>query len=325
MPERVELARSADGRRPVVTSERLVRVASAPVSYGAFERTIGLPGVPTGDAVITAVADAGYDGIDLGPVGFLGRGERLRRALVDHGLALAGGYVELPFSEPTRLEQAWPELDAVLDEFDAVGAVHGFPPPRPTLAHAPTPERAAHPGQVGRDPSLAVTGSAWSALTHGIAEALERCRARGYEPTFHPELGTSVEAPSEIEALLEATEIGLCLDTGHLLAAGGDPVAAIDRWGARINQVHVKDAHLDRMAELVRHDEAADAVWSRGVFCALGDGDLEAQRVLETLRAAGYRGWIVVEQDSLPGGAATFDAAARAQRENRRRLELGGY
>ncbi len=302
-----------------------VRIANAPVTYGAFERTVGQPGVPTADAVLDAVADAGYEGIDLGPVGFLGLGDGLRDALADRGLALAGGYVELPFSDPARLPEAWRELDAVLDAFDAAASIQGPHPPRPTLAHAPTPERAAHPGQAGSNPSLAMKPAAWSAFVDGIGEAMDRCRARGYEPTFHPELGTDVEAPAEIEALLAATEIGLCLDTGHFLAAGGDPVAAIAGWAPRIKQVHVKDARLDRIAEVVRLDEDADAIWGRGVFCALGEGDLDVPGVLEALKRAGYEGWIVVEQDSLPGDAATFAAAARAQQENRRILARSGY
>jgi len=302
----------------------VVRIANAPVSYAAFERTIGLPGVPTADAVLTAVADAGYEGIDLGPVGYLGRGDGLRRALDTHGLGLAGGYVELPLSDPARLRDAWGELDATLDQLDAA-ADDTYPPPRPTLAHAPTAEREAHPGQAARDASIRMSPAVQSSFVAGVTEALERCRDRGYEPTFHPEVGTLVEAEAEIEALLEATEIGLCVDTGHLLAAGGDPVAVVGRWAERINQVHVKDARLERMAEIVRRNEPVDAVWSGGVFCPLGEGDLDLPGVLEALRTTGYRGWIVVEQDSLPGGARAFEAAVEAQRENRRILRRYGY
>ena len=91
-------------------------------------------------ALLDAVADAGYEGIDLGPVGFLGWGDGLRDALAGRGLALAGGYVELPFNDRARLGAAWPELDAVLDALDAVASIQGPNPPRPTLAHAPTPD-----------------------------------------------------------------------------------------------------------------------------------------------------------------------------------------
>ena len=96
-------------------------MANAPVSYGAFELTVGHdPDVPDGESVLSQVAAAGYAGIDLGPVGYLGRGDELGEALARHHLGLAGAYVELPYSDPGALEGALPELDAVLDMFDAV-------------------------------------------------------------------------------------------------------------------------------------------------------------------------------------------------------------
>jgi inosose dehydratase len=298
-------------------------VANAPVSYGAFERTIGTPEVPDAEALLQSVADAGYDGIDLGPVGYLGRGAQLRAALEAHGLGLAGGYVELPFSDPERLGAAWHELDAVLDAFDAVQGI-GVLPPRPTLAHTTTPARAANPGRGEHAPSAALSRVQRQALADGVAEALERCRRRGYEPTFHPETGTPVEGPTEIEALLSSTEIGLCLDTGHLLVAGGDPVRAARDWASRINQVHVKDARLDVMAGIASRGESADAVWSNGVFCTLGQGDLDVSGLIEALTDTGYGGWIVVEQDSIPRDRATFDIAVEAQRLNRAYLQRHG-
>jgi sugar phosphate isomerase/epimerase len=89
-----------------------IAVANAPVSYGAFELTVGVePGVPDGQSVLTQVAAAGYAGIDLGPIGYLGRGGELGEALARHRLGLAGAYVELPYSDPVALERAlrpWP-------------------------------------------------------------------------------------------------------------------------------------------------------------------------------------------------------------------------
>ena len=84
-----------------------IAVANAPVSYGAFELTVGSdPDVPDGQSVLSQVAAAGYAGIDLGPVGYLGRGDELGEALARHRLGLAGAYVELPYSDPDALEGA---------------------------------------------------------------------------------------------------------------------------------------------------------------------------------------------------------------------------
>ena len=80
-------------------------VANAPVSYGAFEVTIGFdPNVPDGDAILDEVAAAGYAGIDLGPVGYLGSTEDLGAKLAQRGLGLAGAYLELPYADLDALE-----------------------------------------------------------------------------------------------------------------------------------------------------------------------------------------------------------------------------
>ncbi|MGH9019535.1 MAG: sugar phosphate isomerase/epimerase family protein, partial [Acidimicrobiales bacterium] len=93
-----------------------VTVANAPISYGAFELTVGIdPSVPSAELVLDEVAAAGYAGIDLGPVGYLGEGPVLAERLAARGLGLAGAYLELPFSDPAALPALWPDLDAMLD------------------------------------------------------------------------------------------------------------------------------------------------------------------------------------------------------------------
>src|ERR1700686_2440871 len=130
-----------NGKAPIV-------VANAPVSYGAFELTVGLdPDVPDGQSVLSQVAAAGYAGIDLGPVGYLGHGDELGQALARHRLGLAGAYVELPYADPDALEGALPQLDAVLDAFDAVQSYLPGPPPRPTLADSGSKRRAMLPAR----------------------------------------------------------------------------------------------------------------------------------------------------------------------------------
>jgi inosose dehydratase len=129
--------------------------------------------------------------------------------------------------------------------------------------------------------------------------ATARCRERGFEPTFHHESGTRVEAEWEIEKVLELTSIGLCLDTGHLLVGGGDPARAARNWSGRINHLHVKDARQHVIDDIVKSGAHVMEVWNRPAFCRLGEGDVDVDGVLDALRP-GYRGWLVVEQDVLP-------------------------
>jgi inosose dehydratase len=300
-------------------------VANAPVSYGAFELTVGIdPNVPDGRQVLDEVAAAGYAGIDLGPLGYLGRGEELGRRLAERGLALAGAYLELPYADPGVLLGVLPQLDAMLDTFEATDTVTSGPRPRPTLADAGSDARRARPGRAAGEPSLGLDDDGWRRFGEGLALVVGRCRARGYEPTFHHETGTYVEAPWEIERVLELSDIGLCLDTGHLLLGGGDPLTAVSAWGSRINQVHLKDARRSVMAAIVAEGGGTSEIWSREAFVPLGQGDLDVDGVLDALRRLGYAGWLVVEQDSFPQTAARFEQAAADQRANREFLARRG-
>jgi inosose dehydratase len=300
-------------------------VASAPVSYGAFELTVGLdPNVPDGLHVLDEVAGASYAGIDLGPVGYLGSGRELGERLAARRLGLAGAYLELPYADHEALRLAMPGLDAMLDTFDAVAPFRVGPPPRPTLADSGSEARRARPGRAVHDPGIGLDAAGWRRFGAGLGEVLARCRDRGYEPTFHHETGTFVEAPWEIERVLELTGIGLCLDTGHLLIGGGDPVVAIGAWGSRINHVHLKDALRSVMAGIVDDDASVTEIWSREAFPALGQGDLDGDGVLAALTAIDYEGWLVVEQDTLPRTMARFERAAADQRANREYLASRG-
>jgi inosose dehydratase len=302
-----------------------VAVANAPVSYGAFELTVGHdPNVPSGASVLDQVAAAGYAGIDLGPVGYLGQGGQLGEALAGRGLGLAGAYLELPYADPGALSQALPGLDAMLDTFDAAQSYLTGPPPRPTLADSGSPARRAAPGRSATDPSQGLDPAAWRRFGTGLAQVVGRCRDRGYEPTFHPETGTYVEAPWEIERVLELSDIGICLETGHMLLGGGDPVAALRPWAGRINHVHLKDAVLAVMAGIIADGAPVTDIWSREAFCALGKGDLDVPAVLGGLAGIGFGGWLVVEQDILPQTAERFARAAQDQRDNRAYLAARG-
>jgi len=264
-----------------------IRVANAPVSYGAFELTVGvLPNVIGPDELLDAIAAAGYEGTELGPRGYLGSAAEVRERLSSRDLALAGAFVELRFGE-----EGLEELGATLDLIAGLDA-------KPVLC-----DRGPRDGDVDLD---------------GVGRAVDHARSRGFEPTFHPHMGTRVQTPAEIERLLEGSDVGLLLDTGHLTAAGGDPVTALGDWGGRVDHVHLKDVRLDVLRAAERWDDA----WRAGAFCELGTGDVDLDAFLAGL--SGYSGWLVVEQDWVPGPDDDPAGQVAAQVRNRRWLAEHG-
>jgi inosose dehydratase len=204
-------------------------------------------------------------------------------------------------------------LRHTLDLFDAAGATGA----RPVLCDAGGPERVANPGRGGEDASLRLDDARWRALVEGVARAADVARERGYEPVFHHHTSTYVEGVPEIERFLEDTDVELLLDSGHLLVAGGDPVAALGDWGERIGAVHVKDVRLDVLESVKAERADTLTAWRRGLFCALGEGDVDLDGFCAALTARGYDGWVVVEQDRVLESGDSFAAAREEQVRNR--------
>ncbi|MFG3300400.1 sugar phosphate isomerase/epimerase family protein [Micromonospora chersina] len=292
------------------------RVAGAPVNYGIY-RTTDAPVGP--DDLLAALARDGYTGVDSGPIGYLGTGETLARRLATNGIGLAGGWVDLRFADPAGFAADLVQLDAALDVFTAAPADDARFAPRPTLACPGNPARMARPGTPTDLPS-ALPAAAWPDFAARVQQAADRCRDRGLEPVFHYHLGTDVETEAEADRLLDLTDIAICLDTGHLALAGGDPVAAVHRWAGRIGQVHLKDADLAAHARVRAAGGGLMDVVAAGGFCALGRGDVDLAGVLAGLDEIGYTGWLVVEQDA-PEDGRDLDRIRADQHANRRWLE----
>ena len=148
----------------------------------------------------------------------------------------------------------------------------------------------------------------------------------GVKVAYHPHVATWVETPDEVDALadrLPATGAGLCMDVGHFLAGGGDPVDAIGRYGPLITHVHVKDVDSDVLARVRTRDVIGlgDAVRNR-IFTELGRGALDLDGVLRGLDRIGYDGWLMVEQDSSWLRPAEAAAIGRRVLEYARRVAV---
>ena len=298
---------------------RQIWVADAPVNYGVFELGGDKGGrTPDGEECATFVQRAGYDGVDLGPVGFFGRGADLQDRLRRHGLSLAGGWLDLPFWDDDAFALAAGDLDDIIANFLEGAAVTPDRPPRPTLASSSSPEREENPG--GTAPGIGLTSEQWHTFARNVQHVAERFRAVGLEPTFHHHVCTYVETPEEIRTFLDLTDVSLCLDTGHLILGGGDPVTALREWGTRINHVHLKDANKAELDAVVKGKGDMRALWAGKAFVPMGTGDLDVPGFMDALLASGYDGWAVVEQDYIPSPDDPDDAAFLAQKANREAL-----
>lgn len=291
-----------------------IRVANAPCSYGAFEITVGvLPDVPDPTSVLAAIAQADYDGTELGPPGYLGDQKTLRERFERYHLALVGGYIPIRFSEPAHWDD---DLRAMGDTLDLFMAANGSEA-KAVLADAGSEERNLLPGRAASDRSIGLDDEGWKRLAEGVARAAELARTFGFEPTFHHHTATFVEAPWEIERMLELTDVGLLLDTGHLALGGGEPTEALRAWGDRINHLHVKDVHSDVLAGVIEDGADMPEAWRRGIFCELGTGDVDLDAFFAELSRLRYSGWLVVEQDMVPQSPQDAAEAAAAQERNR--------
>jgi inosose dehydratase len=164
----------------------------------------------------------------------------------------------------------------------------------------------------------------WSRFAESMKRVTALCRQRGFEPTFHHHGASYVETPEEVDELLERTDVGLCLDIGHLVIGGGDPVTAARDWARRINHLHLKDVRRDVVARVIAAEGTMIDFWRERAFCPLGEGDLDIDGVLGALRDRGFSGWLVVEQDMLPRAGEPPDRAARDQQRNREFLRARG-
>jgi hypothetical protein len=119
------------------------------------------------------------------------------------------------------------------------------------------------------------------------------------------------------QRVLELTDVGLLLDTGHLALGGGDPTEALRDWGERINHVHVKDVRNDVLAGVIADRADMPEAWRRGVFCELGTGDVDLDGFFAELARSQYSDWLVVEQDMVPQSPQDAVDAEASQVRNR--------
>ncbi|MEL6841216.1 MAG: TIM barrel protein [Pseudomonadota bacterium] len=294
-----------------------IRIGNAPCSWGI--EFASDPAYPTWQSVLQQCAQAGYKGIELGPIGYMPEDPAiLRDELQKNGLEIIGGVVFRPFHDPGKWDEV---LDASIRTCKALVA-HGAE--HLVLIDSISPRRAPTAGRA--DEAEQMDQVEWTAYRNRIT-AIAKMGAEDYGLTvgMHAHAAGFIDFEPELERLLSEVDdkiLKICFDTGHHSYAGFDPVAFMKRYIDRISYMHFKDIDPVVKADVVANRTDFYKACGQGIFCNLGQGDVDFPAVRQVLLDAGFTGWCTVEQDCDPSLPGTPLEDARA---NRQYLESIGF
>jgi inosose dehydratase len=281
------------------------RIAGAPISWGVCE----VPGWGhqlSPGRVLAEMSQVGLTATELGPDGFLpAQPDAMTRVLGHHGLRAVGGFT--PLLLHVAAHDPLPEVERLLQGYDATGA-------EVLVLSAVT-------GADGYDTRPVLDDDGWTVLLGNLDRLAGLAASRGVRAVLHPHVGTMVETGEEVRQVLDGSRVSLCLDTGHLLIGGTDPAELARQAPERIAHVHFKDVD----ARLARQVQDGRLTYTHGVregmYRPLGSGDVDVPAIVGSLRARGYDGWYVLEQDTILTGEPRGDgplADVRASAEHLR-------
>jgi inosose dehydratase len=288
-----------------------LRLATAPVSWGIWEQTIDLPDLVPPPALLETVTAMGYAALESGPPGYLAAdGAAAIEVLRPFDVEIIATFLPLRLDDADGFLEDLASLDLATEVLESAGGGLVL------LADAERPERAAVSGQPDRMRAIAWSDETFERAAERVQVALERCAERGLRAAFHPHAATYVESPDETDALLSRTskELGVCIDTGHTVVGGGDPIELARRYADRLVHFHLKDVDAGVLERLRAGKIDMDEAWREGIFCPFGQGVVPLRGFLALEEVRSVDGFAVLEQDRM---AVTVDdlAAVRAVEE----------
>lgn len=299
-----------------------IRIANAPCSWGSLEFE-GLPGqaIPYGQ-MLDELKETGYLGTELGDWGYMPTSaEQLHAELSGRGLAMLGAFVPVALKDADAHQAGVAEsvkIARLLADVTEKGEYEQLPFLALADDNGTDAIRTKNAGRTSDEMSL--TDAQWKVFARGAEDIAQAVKAQtGLRTVFHHHCAGFVERPDEVARLLEMTDpnlLGLVFDTGHYIygSGGNDPkvvLEGLDLFAGRIWYMHFKDCH-PAVAGSAR-DEGWDYFEAvrRGVFCELGQGCVDFPAVIDWLKRQDYDGWVVVEQDVLPGMGSPKESARR--------------
>jgi inosose dehydratase len=289
----------------------MIKIANAPCSWGVLE--FELAGKAAGfEQVLNEIRDTGYQGTELGDWGFMPTvPSQLKTELDKRSLAMVGAFV--PVFLKDRSKHAAGAATAV--KTAELMADAGYKDAFIVLAdeNGSIKERTLNAGRVTA--SMGLSKEEWKIFGEGANLVAHKVKEKtGLRTVFHHHCAGYVETPAEIDNLLAFTDpslVGLVLDMGHYMFGGGDPLTALKNHSDRIWHIHFKDCHPAVSEKSRKENWDYFKSVGGGVFCELGKGSVNFPAIVKELKNLKYDGWIVVEQDVLPGMGNPFDCAKR--------------
>jgi inosose dehydratase len=205
--------------------------------------------------------------------------------LADYGLSLVGGFVPAVLHKPRVRGEQLALVERRAKFFAAAGV--------------DVVVLAASTGSEDYREVFEAGETAWRTLFDSLEAVEEICASHGVAVSLHQHYGTVIERDDQLLRFLEGSEMGLCLDTGHLAIGGSDPVEVAKLAGSRVNHVHLKDVDRELAARLASRELDFKEAAQKRAFRPLGEGDVDVGRLLDVLEGAGYSGWYVLEQDAV--------------------------
>ena len=274
--------------------------ANAPCSWGVEFGDD--PRNPPWTQVLDEAKAAGYGGMELGPLGFMPEDPAvLGPALTTRGLTLVGGVVFRPFHDRAK----WGEVEDAVVRTCRVLSAHGAR--RVVLIDSISPRRAPTAGRSNEAERM--TGDDRNAFFERLRSAARiAVEEYGLSATIHAHAGGWVEFEDELDDVLDAIDpklLSVCLDTGHSVYAGFDPVAFYVSHADRVSYLHFKDVDPTVKAKVIADRIGFYDACAQGLFCNLGKGAVDFVALREALEANHYSGWVTVEQDCDPQGTTS--------------------
>jgi len=244
------------------------------------------------ETVFADAHDAGFAGIELGGK-FPRAPEALRAALSPYELALVGGWYSTELLTRS-VDEEIEALQAHLGLLKAMGSQVFIAAETSNAVHS----RRGVP--LASTPRL--ESGQWQRFGTRLSDLAEYVAGEGLRFAYHHHLGTVVEREEDVRSFLRETspQVGFTVDTGHAALGGFDAIWLIEQAPGRVAHVHCKDVRRPVFEQLLADGGSfLDGVLA-GMFTAPGDGSLDFGRVMKSLRAIDYSGWVIVEAEQDP-------------------------